>query len=169
MLALACLRPSPGVLRWLTLLSFCRTGSLAGHLLTFRVLMKARAAGIPLTAPCVLSSAWVPPLSLPTSGRSGAWCTFTGLHSTQREQPPAHPLRPALQNWVGDPTAALDPLHPTGLGVGNTVFSTPRAKSQPLQLLILGKNPPNHPLGLSPEEGRRCSLVCGQGGDASSS
>lgn len=83
--------------------------------------------------------------------------------------PPAHPLRPALQNWVGDPTAALDPLHPTGHGVGNTVFSTSRAKRQRLQILILGKNPPNHSLCLSPEDCGHCGLVCGQGGDASSS
>lgn len=82
----------------------------------------------------------------------GVWLGSAHLspfHSTQSKQPPAHPLHPALQNWVGDPTAALDPLYPTGFGIGNRVFSGSTAKRQLIQILILGKNPPNHCLYLS--------------------
>lgn len=39
------------------------------------------------------------------------------------------------------------------------MFSNSRAKRQWIQILILGKNPPNHSLGLSPEEGRLQSAL----------
>lgn len=59
------------------------------------------------------------------------------------------PSPPSTAEQDEEPTAALDPLYPTGLCAGNRVFSSSMAKRQPNPILILGKNPPNHSLTLS--------------------
>lgn len=126
-------------------------GSLTGHLLIYSLF---HTAGIPHSALCAVCPAGLL-LQLPAGLRGGV---FAGSQPAQCAQPPTHPLRPALQSWVGDPTAALDPFRPTGLCIGNTVFFAERAKRQMLQIPILGKNPPNHSLSLSPEETADCGL-----------
>lgn len=55
------------------------------------------------------------------------------------------------------------PSYPTGLYVGNRVFSSSMAKRQLIQILILGKNPPNHSLCLSPQEAAAAVLLTGWG------
>lgn len=74
-----------------------------------------------------------------------------------------HSLHPMLQSWIRDPTAAFDPCYPTGLYVGNRVCSSFMAKRQLIQILILGKNPPNHSLCLSPKEVAAAVLLTGWG------
>lgn len=74
-----------------------------------------------------------------------------------------HSLHPVLQNWIRDPIAALDPSYPIGLYVGNRVFSSSVAKKQLVQIPILGKNPPNHSLGLSPQKAAAAALLTGWG------
>lgn len=74
-----------------------------------------------------------------------------------------HSLHPMLQSWIRDPTAAFDPSYPTGLYFGNRVFSSSMAKRQLIQILILGKNPPNHSLCLSPQEAAAAVLLTGWG------